>query len=55
MLMRDVYYTLKDIFSTQEECNRCILELGRYLRLKRRECLTNTVLYHISVTILFIR
>jgi DNA topoisomerase VI subunit A len=35
MSQRDVYYTLKHLFETQVECNKCILDLGLCLGLKR--------------------
>lgn len=36
MLLRDVYYALKQHFDRQEECNTIILQVGRLLGLKRR-------------------
>ena len=35
--LRDVYYALKHEFTTQEECNAKVLEVGRFLGLKRHE------------------
>jgi meiotic recombination protein SPO11 len=35
--LRDVYYTLKDLFQNQVECNDCILDLGSILNLRRHE------------------
>lgn len=35
-MLRDVYYTLKHVFESQDRCNSCILELGKLLHLKRR-------------------
>jgi DNA topoisomerase VI subunit A len=34
--LRDVYYSLKNIFSTQSECNGAVLDVGRNLQMKRR-------------------
>ena len=34
---RDIYYSLKNLFKTQIECNKCILDLGLMLGLKRRK------------------
>jgi DNA topoisomerase VI subunit A len=33
--LRDVYYALKNMFRDQRECNACILQVGRLLKLKR--------------------
>jgi DNA topoisomerase VI subunit A len=35
MLLRDVYYTKKSSFKSQEECNSVIFEIGKILQLKR--------------------
>lgn len=35
VLLRDVYYSHKHLFSTQERCNETILQLGKLLQLKR--------------------
>ena len=33
--LRDVYYTLKQLFRNQMEANNCILIVGRMLNMKR--------------------
>ena len=37
MKLRDVYYSNKSSFSSQQQCNSTILDLGRYLGLRRYE------------------
>ena len=41
--LRDVYYSLAHMFSTQQECNSCILDFGRLMGLKR--CTLSAILF----------
>lgn len=41
-MLRDVYYSLKYLFESQDACNEAIFNLGKLLQLKRsRQCFIN--------------
>jgi DNA topoisomerase VI subunit A len=45
LLLRDVYYYLKPLFSNQQECNIRILDLGKILQLSRCKDFTYALIW----------